>query len=428
MVSTQLRESLLHFVWQHKRLDFRNLTTTDGDPVTLLQMGYPNSDSGPDFSQARMRIGDMIWAGHVEMHIRSSQWYEHKHHEDPAYDNVILHVVWEEDRPVYTRDGSVIPTLCLKDKIQNGLIERYEDLMLGMHWIPCGKQFREMNSTIRNVYLESLVIERLERKCAAFENILSQKNGDFESTLFSALARYLGMQVNADAMESLADSVPLKLMMQFRDQPEIHEALLFGQAGMLERDFNDAFPRKLKKEYAFLQKKYPLTPMQSHAWKFMRMRPANFPTIRIAQLSALYRKEPSLFSQVLEIRTFADLQHLFDVKPSDYWDDHYLFDSTSEIQEKPIGEAALLSLAINVIVPMQFLYGQHHGMQDRIEQSLDLLGNLPKEDNQIIRKWRELGWKARNAVHTQGLLELKTKRCDERRCMDCRIGHQIISG
>ena len=421
-----MRESFLHFLWRRRRFDAQHLTTTDGRPVDIQHPGEWNTDAGPDFFNARVRIGDTTWAGNIEMHLRASEWHVHGHSGDPAYDNVVLHVVLEEDQPVVRKNGERIPCLELKNRIPADVLETYERLEHEQAWIPCGHFFKDVPGIIRLNWLDRLLVERLEYKTAAIADMLAATGNHWEEAFYRSLARSFGLKVNAEPFEALARSLPLLTLARHKNDRVQVEALLFGQAGLLDHVFKDDYPNQLAREYRFLRHKYNLTPLAAGQWKFLRLRPANFPTVRLAQFAALVHQSAHLFSKILETNNIRELEHLFDAHPSDYWLTRFQFDKGSVQRTKNPGRNFVHLLIINTIAPYLFHYGKTNKQEAFQNHALGLLEALPPEANSMMDGWAELGMQARNAYQTQALIQLKTKYCDQRRCLECAMGNAIL--
>lgn len=421
-----MKEDFLHFLWRSRRFDYTDLKTTQGEPIHILQPGIHNTHSGPDFSDARIRIGETTWAGQVEMHLQASEWEAHNHQSDKAYENVILHVVMDEDRPVHRSDGSRIPCLEMKKRVPARLTGIYQKLVHNEHWIPCQHQFFSVRDMTKSMWLDRLLVSRLERKTEFIQSSLERNGNDWEETFYQMLARNFGLKINAEPFEMMACSLPQRILARHRHAPEQLEALLFGQAGMLEKEFQDDYPSRLKKEYDFLRKKYDLTPISETSWKFLRLHPANFPTIRLAQFSRLVERSAHLFSKILEVEKMDDIETLFKIQLDGYWMMHYVFDKISEPKKKSLGKQAIRLLTINTIVPFLFLYGKINGAESYKDKALELLEAIPPEKNSIIRGWSNLGTEADSAYRTQALLELKNEFCDKKKCLECAIGSAIL--
>lgn len=321
-----MKEELLHYVWRMQRFDCTNLVTTQGQKITIIQFGNYNLDAGPDFTHARIQIDDTLWVGNVEMHLKASDWTKHGHQRDPAYENVILHVVLEEDTPIKHRDGTVIPCLELQSRIPAKVAGLYKSMQHNTDWIPCQKMISGVSPITRQLWLDRLLVERLERQCFHIKEVLANNRFDWEASLYQCLSRSFGMKVNSDAFEQLTKVLPFSMVRKHQHNLLQLEALLFGQAGLLEQTFSGKYPLRLQREYQYLAHKFQLKPMPAVYWKFMRMRPANFPTIRLAQLAKLYHQTEHLFSKVLAIQSLKEVENLFEVQLAGYWKKHYILD------------------------------------------------------------------------------------------------------
>jgi hypothetical protein len=421
-----MKEEFLQFIWKYRLFNKNNLKTTDGRLVKIISTGQPNSDSGPDFFNAKIRIGETTWAGNIEVHQKSSHWFQHRHDQDAAYDNVILHVVEMQDKPVQVKNHE-LPTLEITYPAE--IMENYEQLLKSKRWIACEDRLPEVDPFILRFWFSSLMVERLESKTGDILAILEQNKNNWNETFYQLLARNFGMKTNALPFELLAKSLPLQVLSKHKNDLFQLEALLFGQSGLLnETLLGDDYYLALRKEYSFLYKKYSLSGIEAHLWKFMRLRPINFPTVRLAQLAMLIHHSSALFSRILETENLDELRKLFDVKASEYWDTHYRFNKTSaENHPKVLGETAFNNLVINTIVPLLFVYGEQHMNQAMKDRALFMLEKLEPESNQIIRKWNEQGIESRTAFETQALLQLKNKYCDAKKCLNCQLGAKIIT-
>ena len=415
-----MKEEFLYYLWENRLTD-KNLQTTEGEVVAITTTGYRNTDSGPDFLEARIRIGDKLWAGHVELHVKSSDWNRHRHQTDKAYQNVILHVVYENDTKV-----NEIPTLELKGHFDESLFEQYEALLSSKSWIPCAKSISQVPVFTRLSWLDRMAVERLESKSGTVTKLLEANQYDWEDALYRLLMRYFGLKVNNEAFEYLANILPFKTLLKHADNLVQVEAMLFGCAGFLEKDFSDAYPLLLKREFNVMRAKFNLLVMPEERWKFMRMRPSNFPTIRLAQMAQLIHKNGGLFSKIREAKNVAEAKGLFDVKASQYWDTHYRFESASEPKPKHLGGATADILIINAVVPLLFCYGKLHKDESVCETALRFLEATPAEDNAIIRHYAQYGITADNAMQTQALLHLYNMYCKGKRCLECRIGNVLL--
>lgn len=422
-----MTEEFLHYIWQYRLYD-PVLLLQSGEPLQVLHPGMHNRDSGPDFFNARIRIGNTTWAGNIEIHILSSDWNRHNHQLDPGYDNVILHVVWRDDAPVCRKDGSIIPTLQLDGLYNIYAWKNYLAFMASQQWVPCETQLSRIDPFIRNAWLDRVLVERLERKALQVEHILTLTRHDWAQAFYRLLAQNMGFKLNNQAFEMLAQSLPFQFLSKHTHDLFQLEAMVFGQAGLLEKLYKDDYPRRLKKEYDFLKKKFDLTPIDAHLWRFMRLHPGNFPTIRLAQFSAIIHHSAAIISELFSSTDVATYQKLFGAEASEYWSTHYMFDKPSAARRKTLGVASVNLLIINLVAPMLVAYGRWKGDVTKAEKAVDLLMQVMPENNVIIRKWAALGMAAENAASTQALIELKTQYCDSKKCLSCSIGNELLSG
>ncbi|MEQ8702535.1 MAG: DUF2851 family protein [Phaeodactylibacter sp.] len=421
-----MKEELLHYAWRMRRFNATALQTTDGQVVEILHPGQLNTHAGPDFLNARLRIDDTVWAGNVEMHLRSSDWLQHGHQSDAAYDNVILHVVYEDDAPICRGNGTAIPCLELKQRISRRLAAHYQRLIKSEQWVPCGNTIGQVNELTINLWLDRMAAERLEARAEKIKAQLLRNKEGWEETFYQFMARSLGGRVNAEPMQMLAERTPLILLYKYRHSLFQLEALLFGQSGLLDASFVDEYPKRLQQEYRFLRQKHGLTPLPPQTWKYLRLRPANFPTIRIAQLVTMIYQQAGWFSKAMAAHDLTELNNMFHIKLSNYWWDHYTFDKPSHRQAKTLGVQTIRSVIINTVAPMLFLYGSRKGDHVLRDKGLDLLEKLPAEQNKIIREWKKHGVKADSAYQTQALLQLKQAYCTPKRCLECAIGNALL--
>lgn len=420
-------EEFLHFVWRTKRFDMSELSATTGEALQIVDFGQYNSDAGPDFLQARIWIGDTLWVGNVEIHIRASDWLMHMHHFDPAYDNVVLHVVWEDDMPLFRNSGERIPTLELEGRVAPSIWQIYQDLRFQTDWLACRFHFHNASPLALQSWIERLMVERLEEKTRQIEPLLERMQNDWEALLYQQIARCLGLVVNPGPMERLARIAPIQLLWKYRDQPTLVEALLFGQAGMLEREFEDAYPRELQVHYRFLKEKHGLDPMDAVSWKFSRLRPASFPTLRIAQLAALVCRSPRWFGELIHHSGWAEVQAFFQqAEVSWYWQTHYLFDKPAAPHGGQIGDDTIALVVVNALSPVSFLYGMRKSEARYREQALVLLEQLPPESNRIIREWKAMGVQPASAGQSQALIHWRKNYCELKQCLSCGVGCDIL--
>jgi len=420
------KEELLHYIWKFKRFKTQELCTVDGEEVKILNPGQHNFDGGPDFFNAKIKVGNTIWAGNVEIHIRSSDWLRHHHQKDKAYQNVILHVVYEHDKEIFDSNGNLMKTIVLENRLDKTIIQNYERLTLTKNWVPCAEQLKTVEEFVINHWKERLVLERLERKSLEIEEHLKENKNNWEETFYRYWFKYFGLKVNAIPFEILAQNTPLKIIEKHNTLIGI-EALLFGQAGFLDNQFNDKYGIQLKKEYAFLRSKFSLQPTDKSCWKFMRLRPNNFPTLRISQLANLLANGTRLFSRVLEASSVKELKKLLTSKASSYWDNHYQFEIKAEkVVSKKVGESLSINIIINVVVPFVFLYGKIKQNEDLQQRALTWLSEIKPEKNTIIKRWNELGIRSDNASDSQSLIELKNNYCSQKKCLNCHIGNNLL--
>jgi hypothetical protein len=416
-----MTERLLQFIWQFQYFNKSELTTSAGERIQIIFPGQFNSNQGPDFSDAKIRIGNETWAGNVELHFKTSEWNRHRHHKDSNYNNVILHVVWEDD-------GSVprnIPTFELKDRISKILLQRYQELMNAGGFIACENTMHEVRDIVWKSWKERLLVERLIRKSEAVVNYLQQSNFHWEETFWWLLARNFGITVNADAFEAIARSIPLSILGRHKNQIHQLEALLMGQSGLLKAKFDEDYPAMLQKEYQFYKNKYDLKPVQVPLF-FLRMRPGNFPSIRLAQLAMLVHESAHLFSKIKETDSIAEVKKWFDVTANDYWHYHYKFEETSSFKKKKLGAAMIDNIIINTIAPIFFAYGSYHNENKWKQKTLEWLEVTSAETNSITKGFQQLGIENKNAFDSQALIELKKGYCNKKRCLDCAVGNALL--
>lgn len=421
-----MTEEFLHHIWKFRLFDQQELKTTKGEIIEIEKVGIHNFDAGPDFFNGKIKISETLWAGNVEVRINASDWKKHFHQHDKAYDNIVLHVVNKADVILYRSTGEEIPTLELKDRIHEKLYQKYLDFKSSSDWIPCEKQIPFVPAFVVNSALDMLLLERLERKSQAIFNSLSLNKNNWEETFYQNLARNFGFKTNAEPFELLAKSLPSAILGKHKNSLLQIEALLFGQAGMLFEHFDDKYPQQLQNEYAFLKQKFNLKPLEKHLWKYLRLRPINFPNIRIAQFANLVFNSSHLFSKILELKNANDLKELMNVFVSTYWETHFVFNKLSKNKSKQLGDEAVNNIIINTIVPFLFVYGKQKADERYIERAMDFLEQTEGENNSIIKKWESLGVSVKTAHSTQALLQLKNEYCDSKKCLNCSIGNYIL--
>lgn len=411
-------EQFLHYVW-FRKLFAPNQTTTDGRRVEIIDTGQRNTDAGPDVFNAKIRIGDTLWAGNVEFHRLASDWLRHEHHRNPAYNSVILHVVLEADTDIVRADGQTLPQMVLQFRPQ--LVEAYNRLLTPHQFVACAESLHDIPTVEQHAWFDRLATERLEQKTAAIDKLLQQSVNNWEEAFYITVARNFGFSTNALPFELLAKSLPNAILGKHRNDPVQIEALLFGQAGMLGADNADPYYTILQREYRFLQAKFTLTPIDGALWKFLRLRPSNFPTIRLAQMANLIVKSHNLFSQIIETNDNDTLRQLFACEPSDYWTTHYRFGEPTAARSKKLSRASTDALLINSVAPFLFCYGKYRHDEQLQQRAIDLLNTLPAERNHIVAGFAACGIEAANAFDTQALIQLKRGYCDTHDCLRCRF-------
>ncbi len=419
-----MKEDFLHYIWKNKLFDAEKMLTRTGQAIEVIHPGIHNLDSGPDFFNARIKIGNKIWAGNVEIHVKASDWLRHGHIDDQAYDNVILQVVYQNDAEITQASGKKIHNIELS--FDPEYYAGYCQLMSSKRWIPCEDFVTSVDDLTITHWRDNLMVERLERKSNEVIEKLKIHDFNWEEVFYHRVARNFGFKINAEPFELLAKSLPLRYLGKHKDHLHQIEAMLFGQAGLLDKQIEDEYYQQLKKEYSFLQQKFQLSPLDAHLWKFMRLRPPNFPTIRIAQFSQLVHQSSGLFSKIIETPTIDALASFFDIKASAYWDTHYVFGKESRKRIKKLGTTAFHTIVINTIVPFLFVYGKYTNKEKLKDRAFDFLTALPPEKNSIIDKWQELNVKIDSAFDSQAHLQLTKEYCKHGKCLQCKIGHHII--
>lgn len=422
-----MTEAFLQYVWQHSLLE-GPLATVDGLPVTVQRAGELNRDAGPDFFDARLTIGDVRWAGNIEVHIKASDWKLHGHSSDKAYNNVILHVVYIYDTDIVLENGKKVPTLVIADAIPDYVWNNYDQLMNpseGQH-IPCGPRLSEIPDFLFQMSQDRLLIERIERKSGDVQRLLKESKGNWEQACYWLTSHYFGGKANAFPFELLAKVTPMSVLAKIKDNQFRVETLFFGQAGLLDGEFADEYPKAMQHEYNYMQAAYQLKPIAGHLWKFFRIRPAGFPTLRISQFASLIVKSSNLFSKLLETDDVKQLRKLFDVQASEYWQTHYNFDKETVRSVKSVGQNLTDTILINAWIPLLFEYGVQHGDENCKERAFALLQQLPPEKNRITRFWADEGIVAKNAAESQSIIQRYTEYCSCRKCLDCQLAFRLI--
>jgi len=420
-----MTESFLQFVWKNKLFDTEKLCTAQGAKIEVIDTGEHNTHAGPDFINVKIKVDKTIWAGCAEIHVRASDWDKHNNSRDKAYNNVILHLVKDLDREILRENGEpIFASILVYDKrYLNAYLQLYHNQM----WVPCQKEIKAISPFILRQWLGRILVERLEKKSEYIITSLKANKNNWEETFYQMMARNFGLHVNAQPFEMLAKSIPLNVLAKHKDNLMQIEALLFGQAGLLnENKEHDGYNIQLQKEYKFLRKKYHLSPMDKHLWKFLRLRPVNFPTIRLSQFACLINKSSALFSKLLECKQPEEVRQLLRVSTSEYWRNHYTFGKTTKVGARNLGSPTIDIIIINTIVPFLFIYGRQRNIESYVDKSLQLLESLKPENNVIIRNWAMAGITAENAFYSQALIQLKNEYCKFRKCLDCQVGNSMI--
>ncbi|WP_235921177.1 DUF2851 family protein [Foetidibacter luteolus] len=420
-----ITERLLQFIWQFQYFSKKQLQTVNNESLQVIYPGQYNTNQGPDFSEAKIRIDATILVGNIELHVYSSHWQQHAHTGDANYSNVVLHVVWQHDKGIALPNGAELPTLELQPLVPVIMLQQYEALMNAKSFIACGNQLPVLSGLGWMAWKERLLIERLSRRAETIINLLGKSNGHWEETFWWLLARNFGITVNAHCFEELAKTIPVNVLAKHKNQLIQLEALLLGQALLLEAEFEEEYPRLLQREYQFLKKMHKLAPLNK-APMFLRMRPANFPTLRLAQLAALIYQAVHLFSKVKEAADITTVKELLDVTANDYWHYHYKLDEASDYKPKKLGGQMVTNIIINTVVPVLFAYGVYSREQHWKDKAVNWLMHLPPEQNKITAAWKERAVLHQNAFDSQALLELKKNYCDEKRCLDCAVGNKLL--
>lgn len=420
-----MKEDFLHYLWKFKNFKTTALKTTAGEIITIIHVGQYLDQAGPDFFNAQIIIGNQKWAGNVEIHLKSSDWYVHHHEKDNAYENVILHVVWEHDIDVFRMDNSVIPVLELKKYVASETLFNYQSLRSAKSWLFCENQLADLDEFRLRNWQERLFFERLERKSKPILDLLIQTNSDWEAVLFSLLAKNFGLNTNGEQFLSIVNAIPFSVIRKEFSELENIEALLFGNAGLLDLDKEDYYFKDLKFRYYYLLQKHHLDKPILPPVQFFKHRPDNFPTIRLSQLAALYHTHQNLFSKIITSKSVKAVYKLFEVSATSYWLSHYQFDKVSPKKKKLLSKSFVDLLIINTILPIQFAYAQSQGKENS-EDLVQLVQEMAPERNTVIDKFKSFGITANNAFETQSLLQLKNEYCNKSKCLSCVIGIELI--
>lgn len=420
-----MKEDLLQYIWQFQYFNNSELYTSSGEAIRIISTGTHNTNQGTDFVNAKIKIGKTIWAGNVEVHINSSDWDMHHHSGDPNYDNVILHVVWNENAIVKDRVGNSLHTLELKSRVPKLLLERYKMLMESSQFIPCESQLQQVNELTMANWKQRLVAERLIKKSANILAILKETNSHWEETFWWLVAANFGLKVNNDLFQQVAKMLPVSILAKHKNRIQQVEALLFGTTGLLEKEFQEKYPQMLQKEFLFYQKKYKLKIIDGEL-SFLRMRPANFPTIRLAQLAMLIHESEHLFSKIKSSSSLKDVKKMLQVSANDYWHYHYTFDETSDYKVKTLGKQMIDNIIINTIIPVLFTYGLHHNEQVYKDRAIKWLEEISAEKNSITSGFEKLNFSNKSAFDSQSFIQLKNEYCNKKLCLHCAIGNSLL--
>lgn len=420
-----MKEDFLHYLWKFKKFDTVNLKTSNGEEIKILNSGSYLQLAGPDFFNAQITIGNQKWAGNVEIHIKSSDWYVHHHERDQAYDSVILHVVWEYDTEIFRKNNTEIPVLELKNYVSKETLQNYQSLLTPKSWIFCEKQLTSIDSFTIHNWQERLFFERLERKSKHIEELLQQTNRDWEAVLFCLLAKNFGLNTNGEFFLKIAQSIPFSLIRKESFELENLEAILFGKSRLLEDIKEDLYFKNLQSRFKYLSHKYQLDNSVYESVQFFKHRPDNFPTIRLSQLANLYHSQQNLFSKLIETNSLIEIYDVFKVSASEYWQNHYQFDKESPKKKKSLTNSFIDLIVINSIVPIQFAYARSQGTEIS-ENLISLMQEVTPEKNSIIEKFKNFGMKSKSAFETQSFLQLKNEYCNKSKCLECAIGMELL--
>ena len=417
-------EQLLHYVWKHKIFPLKELKTTTGQQVEVIDTGLANTDAGPDFFNAKLKLDGVLWIGNIEIHERSSDWFKHGHHADAGYNSVILHIASEIDTEISRSNGERIPQIQLI--CPEAVRTNYKELLETDSYPPCYRIIPSLSPFTAHSWMSALQMERFEQKATLLNERLKRCQGNWEDAFFITLARNFGFGLNGDAFETWAHQLPFRAVDKHRNDLFQIEAIFFGQAGILEDSDGDGYYLRLKKEYTYLQHKFGLIPMDASLWRFLRLRPANFPHIRIAQLACLYHRAYGLLSRIMETETLQGVRDILKGGTSEYWLTHYTFGGSSPSRPKTLSNTSLDLLIINTVVTFLYAYGLHKGNPVLCARAGSFLEELKAENNYITRMWEQCGMKASNAADSQALIQLKKEYCDKKKCLYCRIGYEYL--
>lgn len=420
-----MNEALLQFIWQFRYFNQSSLCTTDGKSLQIIHPGNLNRNEGPDFSEAKIKISNTIWVGNIELHVHASDWRQHKHASDKNYDNIILHVVWINDEDIFDKNLQLIPALELQPLVTKITLQRFEHLMQTADKIPCAFALPVLNEVSWLSWKERLIAERLEQKSSLIIQWFNQCNNNWEEVFWISLCRSFGMKVNADVFEQIAKTISVTLLAKHKNQIHQLECLLLGNAGLLNENFENDYAILLQKEYNFLAKKYALKQVNKQP-AFLRMRPSNFPTLRLAQLAMLVYQSNHLFSKIRSAKKVNEIFQWFDVTANDFWNYHYTLNDVAAYQQKTLGKSFIQHIIINAIIPVFFAYALIKKEDVWKEKALNFLMELSPEQNAITKDWKAHSVSNKNALESQALIHLKNNYCDKKKCLDCAVGVKLL--
>ncbi len=425
-----MQEDFLHHIWQYQKFQHKEtLKTNQGETLQILSVGQHNQhQSGPDFFNAKIKIANQIWAGNIEIHLKSSDWYAHQHENDSAYDNVILHVVWSDDVEIYRADNSIIPSLSLKNKVDTEVFQRYEQLLkVKPQQINCEKSFARFDDFVLQNWLERLFIERLESKSNLILKLLNQSQNNWEAVLFQLLSKNFGLNVNGSAFLEMSKTIPYKVIAKHHQNVEDLEALILGQSCLLEIDTEEHYIKNLQERYQYLKYKYQLQPAKERP-KFFRLRPDNFPSLRLAEFAAVYHQQPQLFQNLISAKSKNEIYKIFEIKLTEFWKTHYSLTKQSKPKTKRLSQNFIDLLIINTLIPLKFCHQKQTANELSNDELFELISSLKPERNRKVDVFEDLRPKTnQNALHSQALLQLKTEYCDKNYCLKCHLGKRILN-
>lgn len=424
-----MREDLLHFIWKHRKLQLTDLVTSKNQAVTIVDVGTHNHLAGPDFFNAKINIDGQLWAGNIEIHIKTSDWYAHNHERDSNYNNVILHVVWEDDGTVFRSDNTEIPTIELKNYISNSLLKAYQKLFdkTGVNFINCEKDISQIDDFVFQNWLERLYFERLERKSVLIEELLEKSQNDWEKVFFVLLLKNFGLKINSESFLSLGLALDFSIIRKTQSNVLQLESLLFGLSGLLDDNIADVYFKNLKKEYDYLKHKFNLSSNGIQKPDFFKLRPSNFPTIRLSQFANLYGKHQNVFSKIIGASTSEEIYALFEISASKYWNNHFTFGKESKKSVKKLTKNFVDLIIINTVLPIKFGYAKHLG-NDISEEIVRIISHTNKEKNNIISNFEKIGTTVLNAKDSQAMIQLYTEYCTKNKCLQCTVGNSLLRG